>query len=202
MKGPKAMETKYKGIDYGLGRTNIDNNGIRFGVINQSEVGQAWYDESETEYGEPTCPKCGSAVVDIEQVDDSENELQGIPSVEQWEEYKGFDIVEYACEQCELLLGSDNTYPESPLYFYYIDNEYRIFQSQGDTDLFIEKSPYFTFAQFCSPCAPGAVYLINPIDEKDNNNKGYCLGHDWFEDGQAPYPVYSIETGKLVKPKG
>jgi hypothetical protein len=167
------METQYNGIDYGFGRTNVDTNGVRYGVINQSEVGQAWYDESEPEYGEILCGECFAEVAE-DQTD---------------------------CPECGADLINQFDFIE-PINFYFIDNGYRIFQSQDDTDLFIEKSPFFTYAQFCSPCAPGAVYLINPIDEKDNNNKGYCLGHDWFEDGIAPYPVYSIETGKLVKPKG
>jgi hypothetical protein len=28
----------------------------------------------------------------------------------------------------------------------------------------------------------------------------YCLGHDWFEDGKAPYPVYRVDNGELVLP--
>lgn len=31
--------------------------------------------------------------------------------------------------------------------------------------------------------------------------KTYCVGHDWFEDGKAPYPVYSVATGELVAPE-
>jgi hypothetical protein len=68
-----------------------------------------------------------------------------------------------------------------------------------DGDIFITKSPFFTYAQFCSPCAPGACYLMNTV-EPDESNKAYCLGHDWFEDGKAPYPVYSVETGEIVQP--
>jgi hypothetical protein len=29
--------------------------------------------------------------------------------------------------------------------------------------------------------------------------KAYCLGHDWFDDGRAPYPVYSVETGEWMQ---
>ena len=39
------------------------------------------------------------------------------------------------------------------------DEEYHAFQSEDDTDIFVTKSPYFTYAQFCSPCAPGACHL-------------------------------------------
>ena len=81
-----------------------------------------------------------------------------------------------------------------------LDNEeYTAYQSQDDPDIFIIKSPYFTYAQYCSPCAPGAVYLMNPLSEKIDQNKGYCFGHDWFESGKAPYPVYDVKTGIEVK---
>jgi hypothetical protein len=75
-------------------------------------------------------------------------------------------------------------------------------------DLWIFKSDYYTYAQFCSPCAPGAVHLGSPLDiegtlalsveikEKFHQNRGYCLDHDWFEGGIAPYPVFSVATGK------
>mgnify|MGYP000223845084 CR=1 FL=1 len=50
--------TTNKGIDYGMGQSNIDvDNGIRYGVIHQNEVGQAWFDESEPIYFYH-CPKC------------------------------------------------------------------------------------------------------------------------------------------------
>ncbi len=81
-----------------------------------------------------------------------------------------------------------------------------------DSDLMILKSPYFTYASFCSPCVPGACNLdssldVGEIDDKRaaelgiTSNKCYCLGGDWFDDDQpAPYPIYSVETGKLVQP--
>lgn len=71
----------------------------------------------------------------------------------------------------------------------------------GDSgDIFITKSPYYTYAQFCSPCAPGACHLENPLDEPCENNKAYCFAHDWFDDEKAPYPVYEVKTGKIILP--
>lgn len=104
-----------------------------------------------------------------------------------------------------------------------------------DNDLMILKSPFFTYAQFCSPCVPGACNLDSPLDadlsdsgpystkedthtanelsisaedlrrdrakEDMASNKCYCLGGEWFDDDQpSPYPIYSVETGKLVQP--
>lgn len=54
---------------------------------------------------------------------------------------------------------------------------------------------YGTFAQFCSPCVPGAG--DSPLAD---GVKTYCLGHGWFEDGKAPYAVYSVATGELISP--
>jgi hypothetical protein len=76
-------------------------------------------------------------------------------------------------------------------------------------DVWVMKSQFFTYAQFCSPCAPGACSLTNPLEfdgekpsekfQEDNwSNRAYCLGHDWYDDDQAPYPVFSVETGKRV----
>lgn len=157
------------GIDYGNGLTNIDiDNGIRYGVIHQNEVGQAWCDESEPVYGLIDCHKCN----------------------------KEFDLdtSHFVCPHCN---NEDFDFIETET-FEFTDSEYQAFSdSQGD--IMVTKSPYFTYAQFCSPCAPGAVYLMSPVEPNDNN-KGYCFGHDWFEDGRAPYPVYSVETGEIVNP--
>lgn len=67
-----------------------------------------------------------------------------------------------------------------------------------DSDIMVLASPFYTFARFCSPCVPGAGNL-NDAGDEDHGVMTYCLGHDWFEDGKAPYPVYSVETGKPVE---
>ena len=84
---------------------------------------------------------------------------------------------------------------------YYIDDDEYCAESDEYGDIMIMRSPYFTYAQFCSPCVPGACYLINFLSEPEENNRAYCFGHDWFEDGIAPYPVYSVKTGKLIRRK-
>lgn len=118
------------------------------------------------------------------------------------------DVMQAWCDD------SENIYPESdlddgepidndfaePIAHKYDREGYNAFQSADDTDIFIERSPYFTYAQFCSPCAPGACYLRNHLEEMHEDNRAYCFGHDWFEDGKAPYPVFSVATGELVQP--
>lgn len=174
------MATTNKGIDYGLGKTNIDENGIRYGVIHQNEVLQAWADESEPVYGIIECNKC-------------KHEFN-------------LDKEHFTCPGCK---NDDFDMVETET-FQFKDKDYSAFQD-GYGDIMILKAPYFTYAQFCSPCAPGAVYLMSYLEPINNcpapidkcgqpleNNKGYCFGHDWFDEGKAPYPVYDIETGKRV----
>jgi hypothetical protein len=130
------------GIDYGRGLTNIDTEtGIRYGVISQNEVLQAWADSSEPDY---------------------------------------WDVEDEFAE---------------PLSYTLDDGEYKAICGD-DGDIFIIKSPFYTLCRFCSPCAPGAGYLMNPDDD---GIKAYCFGRDWFDDEQAPYKVFSVETGKEVK---
>lgn len=143
----------YPGIDYGLGKTNIDTQtGIRYGVISQHSVMQAWADSSE-----PVYPEHDQSETDADE-----------------------DI------DCE------------PIGWVYSDEGYEL-QDCLDSDIMVLKSPFYTFAQFCSPCVPGAGNLNHPTED---GVKCYCLGHDWFEEGHAPYPVYQVSDGKQVLQRG
>lgn len=175
----------YTGIDYGLGRANIDaDTGIRYGVISQGSINPDALADLEPYYGEPTCGKCGNPAV--------ETSHESIPESADW-------LVgshEYACLNCQWMFDSDEAYPDEPYGFTYEADGYSLTDCL-DSDIFVLKSPYYTYAQFCSPCVPGAGNLDNPTA---NGPKTFCLGHDWFEDGKAPYTVYSVETGEEVKP--
>lgn len=171
--------TDYVGIDYGNGATNIDtSNGIRYGVIPLNEVCQAWCDSSEFHYT-PYCPHCG-------------NELT---------ESNDGGSCTFPCEHCEETIKDGEQYADECDFTYIDDGEYKATAS-NDGDIFITKAPYYTHAQFCSPCAPGAGYLMNPCE---NGPKVYCFGHDWFYDSQeyngaAPYPVYRVSDDSRVLP--
>jgi hypothetical protein len=162
-----------RGIDYGMGTTNRDpKTGIRYGVISQNEVLQSWCDSSEAVYPDPetvTCEACGG---------------EGLVEEEKCEDCGGEGTVEEDMEFAE------------PSYFEYNDDGY-VAHCGNDGDIFVTKSPYFTRAAFCSPCAPGACYLMSPCEDGE---RAYCFGHDWFEDGRAPYPVFSVETGEEIHP--
>lgn len=183
-----------KGIDYGGGTTNIDRKtGIRFGVISMNEVTQAWSDASEPDYGDPACPKCGNPVVEYN--DDTHDAYKYVN--QRYTLSLRSQHAEYACEECEVYMNNDDVYGDEPNGYILDNGEYKATQGQ-DGDIFILSSPYFTRAQFCSPCAPGACYLTNPCDDGE---RAYCFGHDWFENDEAPYPVYSVKTGRLILPE-
>ncbi len=188
-----TTNAEYAGIDYGLGQSNIDlETGIRYGVISANEVGSAWFEESTANYGEPSCPKCGNDAVIIpshsEQHANGVTVYQDIP--EAYEEYEIDGCGDYACESCEYLFDGDNAFGDEPQSFSFDGEGILAEQSGDDHDIFILKSPYYTHAQFCSPCAPGAGYLLNPCAD---GPKTYCLPHSWFESGVAPYPVFSVD---------
>jgi hypothetical protein len=174
------------GIDYGLGRTNVDRaTGIRYGVISMHDIFQAWSEESEADYGEPTCPKCGGDVVESHMINNDG---------ERWPRLYSHSVEDYACENCEHYLDSSDVFGEEPYGWYVDDGEYHAINCL-DSDVMLLKSPFYTFTQFCSPCVPGAGNL-NSSDP--DGVKTYCFGPDWFEDEKAPYTIYRVADDMLV----
>lgn len=101
----------------------------------------------------------------------------------------------YPCGDCAVEEGSEDCEMEcEPSSYYYEEDGYFAESCFDGTEIMIMKSPFYTYGAFCSPCAPGAINIDVPGDD----DKAYCFGHDWFEDGKAPYRVYSVETGKEV----
>ena len=143
------MSTNYPGIDYGMGRANIDKEtGIRFGVIHINSLAHWALDEFEPEYAnEPA---------DVDECGDVQ-----------------------------------------PDGWFFKDEHYQA-SLDSYNDVILVKSPYYTNAQFCSPCVPGAGHLDNPCP---TGPKTYCFGHDWFDNKIAPYPVFDVKTGQEVKPE-
>jgi hypothetical protein len=167
-----------KGIDYGLGQTNIDlATGIRFGVIPAMRV-DFWYDAAEPSYPKDTCPEpdCGA------ERDDTTSENAD-----------GSDLL---CAHCGFAAPEEQWSADDPAGYFVDEEGIKAFQGESG-DIFVEVSPYFTRAEFCSPCAPGACYLTHATEE---GARAYCFPHDWFEDGRAPYPVFSVATGERVLP--
>jgi hypothetical protein len=177
------MKTEYAGIDYSRGTANVDvETDIHYGVISQREVLQAWVNSSAGEYIR-ACPHCGTELPsnDLEDLEQNDDE-------------------EYLCPSCKAILTDRDFDLDEPAAFVLNDGKYQAQQSYDDPDIFILKSPYYTFAQFCSPCAPGAGYLKNFMDKDQGGPKTYCFGHNWFDDRTAPYPVYRVSDDSLVEP--
>ena len=188
--------SKNAGINW-AGRLNSNRDektGFRYGVISQNEISQAWCDSAEADYGDPHCPKCGRQADKLEAF--GETFANGIPNEFTTDPH---ECDEFACVDCNQVFGSESAFGDTPNGFYY-DRDGITAACGEDGDIFVTKSPYFTYAQFCSPCAPGACYLIHPVSAENADNRCYCFGHDWFEDGAAPYPVYSVETGAEILP--
>lgn len=115
--------------------------------------------------------------------------------------------------------SSESVYPEFDEDYYDVEPIGFEFSGDGyemttclDSAVMVLKSPFYTYAPFCSPCVPGAGNLDQAADmfEMDIGDgaalgivcgiETYCCGHDWFDDGVAPYPVFSVATGYPVFP--
>lgn len=189
----------YVGLDYSLGRSNFDpETGIHFGVISVNSVDLDLWSEAESIYPDPTCPKCGATVKPSDDelalfpadYDDEDDPLDadGTP---QW-----FDGKDFTCVPCKTCYWSDDVTAEEPIGHSYEDDGYKLTDCL-DNDIMVLASPYYTHAQFCSPCVPGAGNLDTPVED---GPKTFALGHDWFEDNAAPYPLYRVSDNARVLP--
>lgn len=159
-------------------------NGIRYGVISQHSVSQAWCDSAEPDYGDPTCPQCGGGVRAFDS--DTDGDM----------DHFGRGCADFACDDCEVTFDSSDAVGDEPQGWTVDDGEYTALDCL-DSDVMVTSSPYYTYAAWCSPCVPGAGDLDSPDPD---GPKTYCLGHDWFETGVAPYPVYRVTDDSVVTP--
>jgi hypothetical protein len=102
-------------------------------------------------------------------------------------------------------------YENSDGQYDYEDKDYTLHISGDNFGIFVIRSPYYTFTKQCSPCAPGAGDLDNPISkeeyEKGDHNafmygtvKAYCLPKDFFDPQyrKIPYRYYNVSDDKEV----
>lgn len=97
----------------------------------------------------------------------------------------------------------------------YSDEEYDLHVSGDNFGIFVMRSPYYTFCRGCSPCAPGAGSLNEPVDPSDEskpsgncwistNEKTLCLGPEWFDKSddqyarKIPYRVFRVSDDTEV----
>lgn len=188
-----------RGIDYSLGQSNFNpETGIHFGVIPMNSLAHWAWDSFEADYGAPHCPKCGNEAMEGET--HSESHPQGGVTVwtdhpEYTEDWDCQGCGDYRCEDCEYLFDGDEAFGDEPLGHTLDDGEYKAIVDSYN-DAFVFESPYYTKSQYCSPCAPGAGYLLNPCDD---GVQSYCFGPDWFDKEQpCPYPVWKCGTDELI----
>lgn len=201
-----------KGIDYscGSGVNRDKETGIRYGIISQHDVMSEAMEDIYTQ---------GEDLDFMEAVEDFKRQIARVENEGElaslfhdnflrrcnpdlWAEaialdMKGRGLAFETPEATEFIWNEvqqtwsdryENT-GDCTRYLYERDG-YKI-QIMSDGDVWVMESPFVTYAQFCSPCAPGACYLTNPLDEAVESNKCYCLGADWFEDNKAPYPIHN-----------
>lgn len=172
--------TDYAGIDYGLGFSNVDTEtGIRYGIISQNAVTPESLDDIYISGEDVGFQRMREQAKDelaaaIESVIENYGKLNAEEAAEdlldniEWHDCDESGPYEYSGEGYHLRTTSDN-------------------------ELWVLKSRFYTHAQFCSPCAPGAGHLGSPCAD---GPKTYCLGPDWFKDGKVPYPIYEVESLK------
>lgn len=178
--------TNPAGIDYSGGlpnergeQVNIDTKtGIRYGVIHENRVSGDALNDVEYDYPPAACGDCGTELVECPNNDD----LKICPTC-----YAAYDDNDIS-DNCGESVG------------WHVDEGPKLrVTSSGDGDMFVIESEYVSYGKFCSPCAPGAVYLANPLPP-DVGVKAYCLGPDWFDKySPCPYDIYRADTGELVQ---
>ena len=86
------------------------------------------------------------------------------------------------------------------------DSEYTLHISGDNFGIYVMRSPYYTYCRKCSPCAPGAGDLNNPLEIEeievlDTYDRAYCLGPDYFGDSEydrMPYRVFRVDNDMEV----
>lgn len=162
----------YIGIDYGLGRTNVARNGMRYGVINQSSF-YSWDAEAEyprvIEFECDHCHRIYNVTTARQKCKCGEDVSQDVGRAFEYLEPEAFDASE----------GDVVCRATDPSFGY-----------------FVTKSPYYTECAYCSPCAPGAGSLDTaPVE---GGVKTLCLPKEFFENDACPYPYWEVKTGRLV----
>lgn len=167
-------KTDYPGIDYGMGLANVDKEtGIRYGVIGCNSLSPYFWDDVEHDYWRG-CPECGT---------------------EFGEECNDWRY----CPHCGHHDIHDSGWHGDESMGWHIDDDPDYLVTDClDNDAMVLRSPFYTYAQFCSPCVPGAGNLDSPTD-KGIGAKCYCFGSDWFDkDFPCPYPIYRVDDDSLM----
>lgn len=220
-------KTNYPGIDYSGPRSTANRDsetGIRYGIISQRSLngdiaddigGNDWQDIGL----ERAVEEAKSALVKSLDTDDPKESLRSAI-----EDYVRKDRIGQRVTDI-LNLNDDPRFIHRDQAWAIVSEDFSDAMSMGDcfgpwrmedgllvvqtvsdqNELWVFKSAFYTYAQFCSPCFPGACNLDSPLElpliprhepptmhTQYPQNKCYCLPHDWFEHSIAPYPVWRV----------
>jgi hypothetical protein len=194
-----------QGIDYGMGLANIDNEtGIRFGVISPHSVNgdslQCIYDNGENLTHAAAIAEAKERITFA-----LRNVFNGLGMLPY--DYRNGDrtpkadaylapIVDAVWDDVEQDFN-DHYEEDSDTYRYSEDGYVLETSSLG---IYVIRSPFYTFAAFCSPCCPGAGNLDSPRLTAESGVKTYCLGPDWFDNDECtmPYTAFNVSDDTEV----
>lgn len=195
------------GIDYGMGRTNIDMaTGIRYGVISPHSLNpdavSDIYDQGENQTYQAAVADAKAAIACV--LEPVLEDLGVLPYVGKYaprDEDKAKRATAVAAVVDDVWEGieqdwNDQYTEEDDCYLYSRDGYVIQTSSLG---LYVIKSPFYTLTAYCSPCAPGAGNLDAPDAA---GVRTYCLGAEWFEAEQAPYAVFRVDDDTEVLSHG
>lgn len=193
MKTETIETTEYAGIDYAAGQPVNRNmeTGLRYGVIHSNQISPEAFDDIATHGTDVDFENYRQTIKDA-----IKRNLES--ALDDYLTKRELELTIESAQETAMENCGDNYDNQDCTRYEYDAYGYSI-QTASDGDMFVKNSPFFTYAQFCSPCAPGACYLASPLSSPVEANKCYCLGKDWFDEfNPCPYPVYSVETGNLV----
>lgn len=202
------------GIDYSNGTANIDHEaGIHYGMVHQNSL-----DPDAVDYIYQDGTDVGHEQAKAELTSDLAAALREVLNETSLSLEPAARIAKEAAEALVDDIAGDalDNGGESGPYEYEKDGYHLRTTERGD--LWVFKSPFYTYARYCSPCVPGAGNLDDAVDKSawDYTNtapaeiaemeeqmaacgvKTYCLGLDWFENGQAPYPIFKVKKSDLT----
>jgi len=175
------------GIDYGMGQSNIDHEtGIRYGVIPLHDLMPEAADDIFSN---------GDDVGYAAAIDEIKDGIEsGFKQVLEGLGLRPDD--DELSDMADTIMQNQDVYIESSGPYEYSGDGYQLRTMSDNSELFVLKSKFYTRAQFCSPCAPGAGYLRNYCPD---GPKVYCLGPDWFDkDGPPYFRIYRVDDDSLV----
>lgn len=146
-----------------------EQTSIHYGVISQNSVISEIWESFESVY-EIECANCGHVYSDNESAN---------------------------CPKCDIDNHLEFECADSPSYWKWNgEKEYALEYAESLSAFYVTRSPYYTYAAFCSPCAPNAGDLDAP---RKKGIKTYCLDASFFESNNAPYPVYRVSDNQRVE---